>query len=77
VRGGLHLYGSQMSELYSTCQDFIKSIRSSSSTSLLTVLLEGVSGSGKTAIAAKLGIDSDFPYVKMISPEMFVGKPDF
>jgi len=43
----------------------------------LTVLLEGVSGSGKTALAAKLAIESDFLFVKMISPEMFVGKPDF
>jgi len=44
---------------------------------LLTVLLEGVSGSGKTAFAAKLAMESDFLFVKMISPEMFVGKPDF
>lgn len=66
-----------MKETYSQCQDLVKSIRNSNSTSLLTVLLEGTSGAGKTAIAAQLAIESDFPYVKMISPEMFVGKPDF
>ena len=66
-----------MQELYTTCQDFIKSVKNSQSTSLLTVLLEGVNGSGKTALAAKLAIESDFLFVKMISPEMFVGKPDF
>jgi vesicle-fusing ATPase len=66
-----------MQELYTTCQDFIKSVKNSQSTSLLTVLLEGVSGSGKTALAAKLAMESDFLFVKMISPEMFVGKPDF
>jgi len=66
-----------MQDLYKTCQEFIKSVKNSQSTQLLTVLLEGVSGSGKTALAAKLAIESDFLFVKMISPEMFVGKPDF
>ena len=44
---------------------------------MLTVLIEGVNGSGKTALAAKLAMESDFLFVKMISPEQFVGKPDF
>lgn len=33
-------------------------------------------GSGKTALAAKIAIDSGFPFVKMISPENFVGDTD-
>ena len=40
-------------------------------------MLEGENGSGKTALAAKIGIDSGFPFVKMISPEQFVGFTDF
>lgn len=40
---------------------------------LLTILLEGEQRSGKTALAAQLALESDFPYVKMISPENFVG----
>ena len=40
------------------------------------MLIEGVNGCGKTGIAAKLAIESEFPFVKMISPEMFVGKTD-
>mmetsp|Transcript_20353 Transcript_20353/g.19331 ORF Transcript_20353/g.19331 Transcript_20353/m.19331 type:complete len:140 (+) Transcript_20353:465-884(+) len=36
-------------------------------------MLEGVSGSGKTALAAHLALNSEFPFVKMISPESFVG----
>lgn len=79
VLGGMHLHSKPMSDLFTTCSDLVKSIKSSScsSTSFLTILLEGRPGSGKTAIAAKLAIESEFPYVKMISPEMFVGKPDF
>ena len=39
----------------------------------MTLLLEGDQRCGKTALAAKLALESDFPYVKMISPENFVG----
>ncbi|KAL4554011.1 hypothetical protein LXL04_039870 [Taraxacum kok-saghyz] len=40
---------------------------------LVTVLLEGPSGSGKSAMAATVGIGSDFPYVKIISAESMIG----
>ena len=43
-------------------------VRSSETTSLLTCLLEGPSGAGKTALAATLGLESLFPFVKVISP---------
>ncbi|KAA8523903.1 hypothetical protein F0562_010326 [Nyssa sinensis] len=33
----------------------------------------GPSGSGKTAMSATVGIDSDFPYVKIISAETMIG----
>lgn len=42
-------------------------------THLLTCLLEGASGSGKTAIAATLGIESGFPFVKVISSSSMMG----
>lgn len=50
---------------------------SSSANPLLSLILEGENGSGKTALAAKIAIDSGFPFVKMISPEQFVGFTDF
>jgi vesicle-fusing ATPase len=40
---------------------------------LISVLLEGESGSGKSALAAWAALESDFPYVKLVSPETFVG----
>jgi|TARA_B110001450_G_C17227204_1_gene321940 vesicle-fusing ATPase len=40
---------------------------------LLSVLLEGDVKSGKTAIAAQLALSSNFNFVKVISPENFVG----
>lgn len=40
---------------------------------MLSVLLSGERGTGKTAFAAKIAIESGFPFVKMITPEDFVG----
>lgn len=48
-------------------------VRTSSRTPLVTVLLEGPAGAGKTALAATLGIESHFPFVKVISPDNMVG----
>ncbi|XP_074568067.1 vesicle-fusing ATPase [Curcuma longa] len=40
---------------------------------LVKCLLEGPSGSGKTAMAATIGLESDFPFVKIISAETMIG----
>ncbi len=48
-------------------------VRHSAKTPLLSCLLEGPAGTGKTALAASMGIDSDFPFVKIVSAENFVG----
>jgi len=40
---------------------------------LISVLLEGEDGTGKSAFAAWGAVESNFPYVKLISPETFVG----
>jgi vesicle-fusing ATPase len=37
------------------------------------MLLEGANGCGKTALAAHLALNSGFSFVKMITPENYVG----
>ena len=73
IRGGFYQYGERFSELYKNGINFMNEIRNSKNTPLLSILLEGKNGSGKTALAAKLALESGFPFVKMISPENFVG----
>jgi len=78
IRAGMLPYGDRFKKVSTICSDFVQSIRNASSaTPLLTVLLEGETGSGKTALAAKIALESGFPYVKMISPEQFVGYTEF
>lgn len=73
IRGGIINYGESFEKLVNTSKMLIEQVKSSHHTPLLSVLLEGPSGTGKTALAAKLALSSGFPYVKFISPENFVG----
>lgn len=40
---------------------------------MVSVLLHGPAGSGKTALAATIALESEFPFIKLISPETMVG----
>ncbi|URE27887.1 hypothetical protein MUK42_06018 [Musa troglodytarum] len=51
----------------------VEQVKVSQGSPLVTCLLEGPSGSGKTAMAATIGIESDFPFVKIISAETMIG----
>jgi len=73
MRGGIINYGQTFQNLYHTCQMLVNQVRTSEHTPLLSLLLEGTPGAGKTALAAKLAIESGFPYVKVITPETYVG----
>jgi vesicle-fusing ATPase len=39
---------------------------------LVSVLVEGAAGSGKTAIMANVALEAGFPYVKLISPDQLI-----
>lgn len=73
TRGRLIPTGEKFSQIMTTGRALVNQVRSSDETPLLSVLLAGRSGGGKSAIAAKLALESNFPYVKLISPENFVG----
>ncbi|CAL5222767.1 g5179 [Coccomyxa viridis] len=70
---GIIDYGEHFRHLLSVCKQLVEQVRSSETTSLLTCLLEGPSGAGKTALAATLGLESEFPFVKVISSDNMVG----
>ncbi|KVI10498.1 AAA+ ATPase domain-containing protein [Cynara cardunculus var. scolymus] len=67
-------FGASMDDL-ERCRTMLltEQVKVSRGSPLVTVLLEGPSGSGKTAMAATVGIGSDFPYVKIISAESMIG----
>ena len=69
---GMINYGENYEILSSKISALFTQIKNSNSISLLSVLLEGEPGCGKTALASYLALHSGFPYVKIISPDTLV-----
>merc|ERR1739848_80439 len=59
--------------MLSACEAFVEQVRHSRRTPLVTVLMEGARGTGKTALAATPALQSGFPFVKLITPDTLVG----
>lgn len=73
---GMINFGINFEETWTTMQRLTMQSKNSTRTPLLTVLLEGPVSSGKTAIAAKIAITSDFPFIRMITPDSMIGYSD-
>ena len=52
---------------------YVDQVRQSSRTPVVSLLVHGPAGAGKTAIAATIALESEFPFIKLISPETMVG----
>ncbi|CAK9857484.1 unnamed protein product [Sphagnum jensenii] len=65
--------GERHAHIQRTVMTFVEQVRKSERTPLLTCLLEGPGGSGKTALAATIGIESGFPFIKIVSAESMIG----
>ncbi len=70
---GIVDYGPRFQRLLSSCRTLVKQVETGEATPLLTCLLEGPPGAGKTALAATLAAESGFPFVKLVSAEALVG----
>ncbi|CAI2191442.1 11013_t:CDS:10, partial [Funneliformis geosporum] len=66
-------FSSNIERILSDGQLYIDQVRKSSRTPLVSVLLHGPPGCGKTALAATMAMSSEFPFIKLISPESMVG----
>ncbi|CAL4974090.1 unnamed protein product [Urochloa decumbens] len=65
--------GKPHEHIYKRAMLLVEQVKVSRGSPLVTCLLEGPAGSGKSATAATVGIDSDFAYVKVISAETMIG----
>lgn len=71
IQYGIIHYSPVVNEILREGELFVKQV--GQSTPLFSVLLHGPTASGKTALAARIAIDSGFPFIKLISPEDMVG----
>eukprot|EP00019_Armaparvus_languidus_P008564 CAMPEP_0168600342 /NCGR_PEP_ID=MMETSP0420-20121227/12715_1 /TAXON_ID=498008 /ORGANISM="Pessonella sp." /LENGTH=777 /DNA_ID=CAMNT_0008638391 /DNA_START=200 /DNA_END=2533 /DNA_ORIENTATION=+ len=76
VPNGIVNYSPSFAKLMQTCKMFVQQVHHSTRTPRVSVLLEGARGTGKTAVAATLALESDFPFVKLVTPDKLVGLSD-
>lgn len=70
---GIINWGTPVSSLLEDGTLYTQQARAPESSGLVSILLEGPPNSGKTALAAKLALMSDFPFIKICSPDDMVG----
>ncbi|CAH7687321.1 P-loop containing nucleoside triphosphate hydrolase protein [Phakopsora pachyrhizi] len=73
VQNGIIKFSPEIDEILHDGKLFVEQVRTSTRTPLVSVLIYGPPGSGKTALAASIAQASDFPFIKLISPENMVG----
>lgn len=70
---GIMNWGTPVNHVMEDGALYTQQCRNSEGSGLVSILLEGPPNSGKTALAAKLAMMSDFPFVKVCSPDDMVG----
>ena len=70
---GMVDYGTRYQQIVSSCKTLVQQVEISENNPLVTALLQGPPGAGKTALAATIALESGFPLVKTISAESMVG----
>ena len=73
IRNGIIHWGPFVDQVLEESRIFISQVANPKTSSTVTVLLEGAAKTGKTSLAAKIALDSTFPFVKICSPEAMVG----
>ncbi|KRT81863.1 AAA protein, partial [Oryctes borbonicus] len=70
---GIINWGSPVKNILEDGMLYIQQAKAEDTAGLVSVLLEGPPNSGKTALAAQLAKNSDFPFIKVCTPEEMVG----
>ncbi|CAM4709870.1 unnamed protein product [Leuciscus chuanchicus] len=73
VMNGIVKWSNDVSDILGDGELLVQQTKNSERTPLVTVLLEGPPHSGKTALAAKIAEDSQFPFIKICSPDKMIG----
>lgn len=74
-RGILH-YSPTIDMILSRGRGDVETVKVVPTTKRLSILIHGPPGSGKTALAAKIALDSGFPFIRLVSPNDMVGFND-
>lgn len=72
IRNGIINYSTSIKDILEEGQLRVNQTINSDMTPLVTILLEGKPNSGKTALAAKIAMNSGFPFLKFCTPQSMI-----
>ena len=72
IKYGIINYGTNFEIMKNHIMESVNHLKKSKSINLLSILLEGDSGSGKTALSSFISKESNIPFIKIISPDLLV-----
>lgn len=73
VEGGVFRFSNSVDDILKNGARYVRQVRESDKSRLVSLLVHGPPGSGKTALAAAIALKSEFPFVRLISPEEIAG----
>ncbi|XP_072224363.1 vesicle-fusing ATPase isoform X1 [Leuresthes tenuis] len=76
IMNGIIKWGDPVTHVLDDGELLVQQTKNSDRTPLVAVLLEGPPHSGKTALAAKIAEDSEFPFIKICSPDKMIGNSE-
>lgn len=76
AQGELIPWGEEFKTVMKTVRTVREQVKNSDKTPLMSLLLHGRNGAGKTAVACTAALESEFPFIKLITPETMIGWSD-
>ena len=76
LRGGIIHFSEAIDGILNEAKLIVKQVQEPDSTPLFSTILYGPPGSGKTALAAQIALASEYPFIKMCSPDNMIGMSD-
>ena len=73
IEGGVFKFSNSVEDILKNGASYVRQVRESDKSRLVSLLVHGPPGSGKTALAAAIALKSEFPFIRMISPEEIAG----
>ncbi|KAG9324920.1 hypothetical protein KVV02_008482 [Mortierella alpina] len=73
ITNGIIHFSAQIEKILREGTLRVEQVQHSERTPLVSLLLHGPPGAGKTALAATMAMESQFPFIKLISPESMIG----
>ena len=73
LAGGIIRFSPFIDDILDEGRLLVQQVAAPDSTPIFSVILHGPPGSGKTALAAKIALDSSYPFIKLCSPDNMIG----